>query len=80
MRRHVGVRIGACVAGVGGLLLGAGQAQTPPPARHQGLDALPARRPAAHARRHRRVLQPDPPDEAHGGGEEGPAGVPEDAL
>ena len=38
-------------------------------ARHQGLAALPARRPAADARRHRRVLQPRARAEADAGRE-----------
>ena len=45
------------------------------PARDQGLAAISARRPAADARRHGRVLQPDPGDEAHGAGEAGPDGL-----
>ena len=54
--------------------------QDVPLARHQGLAAVPARRPAADPGRHGRVLQPRPGDEAHRAGEEGPGGVPAYAV
>src|SRR5207247_1836508 len=60
---------------VNGMMASADGHQDVPPARGEGLAALPARREAAHPRRHRRVLQPGggrPPDRA---GEEGPAGL-----
>ena len=54
--------------------------QDVPAARHQGLAALPARRPAADPRGHGGVLQPGPGDEADGRGEAGPRRVPADAV
>ena len=51
-----------------------------PAARHQGLAALPPRRPAADARGHGRVLQPDPRGSSHAGREGRSTGLPARAL
>ena len=56
----------------GRMAIGRRPDQDLPAARHQGFAAVPARRPAADARRHRRVLQPGARHEAHRAGEEGP--------
>jgi len=53
-----------------------GRSRRSPPARHQGVAAVPARRPAAHAGGHRRVLQPDPGNQPDQPREARPGGVP----
>ena len=58
---------------INGRMASGGRAdQDLPAARHQGLAAVPARRPAADAGGHGRVLQPGAGHQAHRPGEEGP--------